>query len=540
MLRTTDSSEQRESNPANRSQPSAPDTTDPSDCACTHGCREELRVLRARCKLAENHAELLEIKCEKERRAISTYRSRLDKWRESSQAIIRDTNRRREEVQRQSFHPEAPPHTHNHRRLRSHPQYPSRVGQVHFGPVKVTRLPTEDSDASQRTETTRQNTLLNQYNSQLPADTNYHAATSNSYSGTGSRSEPHILDADDDDVTPVSDTDASGGNTNYRVMSPSLPSELELRRRQALAESEPEEDSEHSGEQDETLEKLVHRGTNPTESTSPTARALRGHQQTPAGAASSSLGGDDVNRTANKPFANQDQGHTTTKRNQDFSLPSDHSSPPMFDFSDHNDMDHGRRNTNALKSPTVADSESDDERDDFHPPPRPQFVPKAPETHEKEALIVESTPTPQELQGVSSRSHVRQMLAAGAIKDKQFVEDELMVQDLSRHGHRQHNDGWITSTKPKYSRQSIHPRQEDYDFLTEDASGAGPSVRGPIFNETERRKDKRRHMHGSDCACCRRVRIHFLAFAFFYLHNISLHKTDSIYLFSTRLSSSIR
>ncbi|KAF9395845.1 hypothetical protein CPC16_006539 [Podila verticillata] len=482
---TTDSSEQRESNPANRSQPSAPDTTVPSDCACTHGCREELRVLRARCKLAENHVELLKVKCEKERNAISTYRSRLDKWRESSQAIIRDTNRRRKEVQRQSFHPEAPQRRHNHRHLRSHPQYPSRVGQVHFGPVKVTRLPAEDSDASQRTETTRQNTLLNRYNSQLPVDTNYHAATSNSYSGTGSRSEPHVLDADDDadedDVTPVSDTDASGGNTNYRVMSPSLPSELELRRRQVLAESESEEDSEHSDEQGETSEKLVHRGTNPTESTSPIARALRGHQQTPAGATSSSLGGDGVNSTANKPFANQ--GHATTKRNQDLSLPSDHSSPPMFDFTDHNDTDHGRRNTNALKSPTAADSESDDERDDFHPPPRPQFIPKAPETHEEEALIVESTP--QELQGASSRSHVRQMLAAGAIKGKQFVEDELVIQNPSRHDHRQRNDneGWITSTKPKYSRQSIHPRQEDYDFLTENASGAGPSfyqMTGPL------------------------------------------------------------
>lgn len=512
MLRTSDSSEQRESNPAHRSQPSAPDTTDPHDCACTHGCREELRVLRARCKLAENHAELLEDKCEKERHAIATYRSRLDKWRESSQAIIRDTNRRREEVQRQSFHPEATHHMHQHRRHRSHSQHPSRVGQVHFGPVNVTRLPAEDSDASQRTEMTRQNTLLNQYNSQFPVDTNYCAATSNSYSGTGSRSEPHVLDDDDnqDDVAPASDTDTPGDITNTRAMSPSLPSELELRRRQVLAESEPEEDTEHSEDQHETSEMLVHRGTKSTEVTSPTARALRGHQQTPAGAASTSPVGDGGNRRSNKPSANQ--GHAATKRNQDFSLPSDHSSPPMFDFTDHTDADHGGRNTYAPRSPTGAVSESDDESDEFHPPPHPQFVPKSPETPEEEALIVESTP--QELQGASSRSHAHQMLVAEVIKGKQPVKDEVVVQGPSRHGYRQRNDGWITSTKPKYSRQSIHPRQEDYDFLTEDVSGTGLSVQGPIFNETERRKDKRKHMHGSDCACCRRVRIHFSHLSF--------------------------
>ncbi|KAG0032600.1 hypothetical protein BGZ81_010501 [Podila clonocystis] len=379
-------------------------------------------------------------------------------------------------------------------RHRSHQQYPSRAGQVHFGPIKVTRLPAEDSDASQRTKTTRQNTLYNQYNNQFLVDTTYRATTPNSYPGTGSRLEPHVLDDDNDnDVTSVSDSDESlEDNTNSRLMSPSLPSELELRRRQALAVSEPEEDTEINEQTDETQEKPVRRGRTNPESTSPTARILRKHQQTPAGATSSTLGGDGANKTADNETADEPEA---TKRCPDFSLPSDHSSPPMFDFTDHNDTYRGRGNTDVgPNSPTRAfDSNCYESDDDIHPPPRPQFTPKSPaENFEEGSQIVQHAP--QEFQGTSPR----------ALKGKHDAEDEAVMQDpSSKHGHRRRKEEWITSAKPKHSRQSIHPRQEDYEFLTED--NGGPSTnRGPIFNETERRKDKRKHMHASDCACCRR------------------------------------
>lgn len=406
-----------------------------------------------------------------------------------------------EEAARQSFQPDAPQHA-LHRRHRSHQQYPSRAGQVHFGPVKVTRLPTEDSDISQRTETTRQNTFYNQYNNQFPVDTTCHTATSNSYPGTGSRLEPHVLDDDnDDDVTSVSDTDESpDGNTNTRAMSPSLPSELELRRRQALAESEHEEDTERVDEQaDKTPEKLIHRGRTKSESASPTARISQKHQKTLAEeTVGSTSEGDGAKRSTDNPTVNQEPD-AATKRCPNFSLPSDHSSPPMFDFTDRNDTDHGRRST-APRSPISAvDSESYDESDDnFHPPPRPQFTPKAPaENSEEGPQIVEGTR--QELQGTSPRSP----------KGKRPAEDEAEMHDQSsKHGRRRHKEEWITSTKPRQNRQSIHPRQEDYEFLTE--GDGGPSTnRGPVFNETERRKDKRKHMHASDCACCRRVSIPF-------------------------------
>ncbi|KAF9313714.1 hypothetical protein BG003_004897 [Podila horticola] len=383
--------------------------------------------------------------------------------------------------------------------------------QVHFGPVKVTRLPAEDSDASQRTEMTRQNTLYNQYNNQFHVDATYRAATSNSYPGTGSRLEPHVLDDDndhdhdneddnnddnDDNVTPVSDTDESpGGDTKTRAMSPSLPSELELRRRQALAESESEEDIKLIEEQaNEMPEKVVRHGRTNPESTSPTVRTLRKHRQTPAGATGSTLGGDGAHRITDNQTVNHER--ETTKLYPDFSLPSDHSSPPMFDFTDYNDTDHTRRNTNVdPRSPTGAsDSESYDESDDnLHPPPRPQFTPTAPaKNSEKGSLIVEDTP--QELQETKLRS----------LLGKHPAEDGAVTQDQSsKRGHRRRKEEWITSTKPRHSRQSIHPRQEEYEFLTE--GDGGPSAnRGPVFNETERRKDKRKHMHASDCACCRR------------------------------------
>ncbi|KAG0098686.1 hypothetical protein BGZ93_010736 [Podila epicladia] len=431
-----------------------------------------------------------------ERNAIATYRNKLAQWKEASQSIVQGRTRRRmEEAARQSFQPDAPQHA-LHRRHRSHQQYPSRVGQVHFGPVKVTRLPTEDSDTSQRTEATRQNTLYNQYNNQISVDTTYHLATSNSYPGTGSRLEPHVLDDDNNgDVTPVSDADESPeGNSNTRAISPSLPSELELRRRQALAESEHEEDTESVDVQaDEKVEKLVRRGSTKSESASPTAQILRKYQKTPVReTVGSTSGGDGANRTTDNPT--NEELDAAMKRCANYSLPSDHSSPPMFDFTDHNDKDHGRRNTAPRSSISADDFESYDESDDdFHPPPRPQFPPKAPAEHSEEGTqIVEDAP--QQLQGTSPRSP----------KGKRPAEDEAVVHDQSsKLGRRRHKEEWITSAKPRRNRQSIHPRQEDYEFLTEDDGGPSTS-RGPVFNETERRKDKRKHMHASDCACCRR------------------------------------
>ncbi|KAG0338639.1 hypothetical protein BG004_007145 [Podila humilis] len=448
----------------------------PSTCSC--GCQEQMRALKARCEYAENYSAILEVRCEKYKQTNESYKAKWVQWKE---AVVRE-----QQVKRMRGHQHTADSGEMHNTpspLSRHTQRPmSRTGQVHFGPVQVTTLPSDDSDsASQRSETTRQNTFFNRFMDQPPTSfsilVDQPAFANSSSHGKGSQMEPHVLDDDEETVgaeleaklessdkdramSPSlrPDDDSYEDRRNSPILSPTFPSEIELCRRRALSEGLSVLDTDKAGDGD---------GDDGDDKEYVSQQQQQREEQ--------------EYQIAQEQYQQPVSG-SACKRPQDFSLPSDHSSPPMFD------------------------PEEDDAAEKMMPPPPPPRRFGA-------TITVKNTVAVNKIATTTTSEEI-----VGTVRTVGDISTRKSSKQVVNNGNRWHQ------TNTKRGRDTIDARQEELDFLNDgnnavarddviaNADVAAPSERQAnsaypaerVYNFTERRKDKRKQMHGSDCPCCRR------------------------------------
>jgi len=85
--------------------------------------------------------------------------------------------------------------------------------------------------------------------------------------------------------------------------------------------------------------------------------------------------------------------------------------------------------------------------------------------------------------------------------------EALIELDSDEHSHEEvMNTARYQQAQQEHGVSPLSPAQRRLQQQPEPGMAEGAEER--IYNFTERRKDKRRQMHGHDCACCRRVRLH--------------------------------
>ncbi|KAF9428999.1 hypothetical protein BGZ94_000180 [Podila epigama] len=506
--------------------PSPNPVVKPSDCTCESIYQEEAKALRARSEYVENHISLLEVKYERAMQALQKFSQWKDAlFRKQEQRRTRDASAHDRHSHTVSASPfpsplprTVPRHHHSHHQPESRQQTNDmRTTQVRFGLAKVASF-NDDSDTSQkRREETLHNTMLNKgsthrFHLSDIADVDS-ASTHSAYVGKGSQMEPHVLDDDVEGhskeieayhqkfVVDEREEDQDVSNEEAVILSPTFPSELALSRRQGVAAPEWDDDSE--GEE---------AAENPMESKSPSRRVSEARRQRLEGGRTSeqhSVSNLRHGTTDNLPPVHRSytvdvqQTTATTLRYPDFSIPSDHSSPPMFDSNevDDTEQDYGSIVFPPVRAPRLAtthehgpqkatrettqDNDADQPKD-FEAELNPFMT---------TADRPENTPTTRARNSSSGKAATPRNEVQEAVRPIES-EDAASAPD----GPSNAPIGKTIASKSEKRVSLAHARQD----LTVQKSTAEAKPVEHIYNYTERRKDKRKQMHASDCPCCQR------------------------------------
>jgi len=524
--------------------------------ACTCGCQEELRAWKMRSAFAENQIPILEMRCEKQTIILEGYKTKWTQWKEG---ILRAQYERRLKA--------AMPH-HIARLEATSDLQPGSLPQGSLKRTRFATEGMLDS-TQQRNATTQQNTLFNQFSVGLPIRSVSPVGVSSRPGvrfGSGSATEPHILlddnDSDDSDKsvrgqgshvpkTFVVDSDEdvhhSGPEYVSQPKSLTFPSDLALRRRQLLSEEDEDDEEESEAE--------GHVG-----SVSPSKRSLqRRSLKRPVSRVPQEHPPAETNQAAGR--------HRSSRGMQ--SLESDRSSPPMFEYSrphikivertaDETGGDEAAGDMETAGGPSEEDGQAAESRSSV---PRVAVLPSTPApnpptdgarnnestggnavhktTPEKALPRVYVSETPLEFQGITPRKDDGPHSAASGMVAPQPQHDIIPFDDFNEAPIQRplaklpaRGQGQEQGYEQDRARAAID--QEDWPGLEDDEdprlegrgdggdddafmdAGQGTS-RGAqlqpvgtgderIYNFTERRKDKRKQMHGHDCACCQRVR----------------------------------
>ncbi|KAF9195020.1 hypothetical protein BGZ51_005984 [Haplosporangium sp. Z 767] len=480
-------------------------TIKPSTCTC--GCQEELRFWKSRCQYAENQVVIQEMRCERSAIKLDGYKAKWNRYREQ---IIREQYQHRmrmaisaqQQPQQQSLEPG---HVQTHSVEREQP--------------KRTRFGTEDSETSQkRRETTQKNTLYNQFNARRPSRRRSSADSlfNNSRpSGNGSAAQPHMLfenaergsssDEGDHGLTDMrrseehvqelgdKDTPADYGS---QPLSLTFPSDLALRRRQGLSDFEDDDDSQDDGHQPLTMANGKRSSTRSFESVSPTTRASQ-------------------TRSLKRPVytshsAHQQQQLATSPsiENRRQSFASDQSSQPMFTSTDYS---HATTHTRTPKAHAETEAGLKAESAGVTPEQRRVFVPETP--LELQGLTPNKNRSPRnpvDEDGPKTAKRQTKGSITTDVTDDGFSDTQPEPEDADKENkkptRKRGPEALIMSDTTRDEKSAHHERGNinDEQHRGQDGGGASDVPEERVYNFTERRKDKRKQMHGHDCACCRR------------------------------------
>ncbi|KAG0048288.1 hypothetical protein BGZ83_006726 [Gryganskiella cystojenkinii] len=574
--------------PSTITQPRSVLKTSSKASSCTCGCQEELRAWKMRCAFAENQIPILEMRCEKQTTIMEAYKAKWSQWKE---AFLRSQYERRLKAA-------MPPQQYARFRASSSTSDLQQQGSLPHGggeQRKRTRFTNEGSmdGSQQRQETTQKNTLYNQFGAGLPFDTTTPMGSFNRPGvrfRSGSATEPHILfDEDSDDagttMTPIprndsnpthfildSDDEGPGPESASQPKSLTFPSDLALRRRELLSEEDADDD-----------ERNYHHRHHP-ESRSPTVRAAQ-YKSLKRPASRSSLPQPSTRNEANDTTKAVESSRAQNVQ----SLPSDRSSPPMFEYSlptvkivwatsvsttkeqddrsrtagssttagsgntrDQEVATEARSSTVVMSGAQAANPETEgntvrrssiDSRMALGPGQS-----RKPSTPQKSKVYVPETPL--ELQGMTPRrGEDAQSTGNGQAPMQEAIPltdfgnapiqrpvSKISVQAQGQQQQRQRQRQGQRSDRETTAQEEIgaEEHEEEWPGLdnvedvipehlsddraymdVDDAPGTSRAHHQQlqfgqgsgderIYNFTERRKDKRKQMHGHDCACCRK------------------------------------
>ncbi|KAG0267067.1 hypothetical protein BG011_009139 [Mortierella polycephala] len=485
----------------------------PSTCTC--GCQEELRFWKSRCQYAENQVVIQEMRCERSAIKLDGYKAKWNRYREQ---IIREQYQHR---MRMAISAQQQPQQQPQPQQQQQGLDPGHVqmNSMKRERSKRTRFGTEDSETSQkRRETTQKNTLHNQFNARLPSRRRSSADSpfNNSCpSGSGSAAQPQMLFEDvergsssddgdhglagmrrnDEHVQELGDKDTPA-DYGSQQLSLTFPSDLALRRRQGFSDLEDDDDSQDNGHQPLTMADGKRSSTRSFESVSPTTRASQ-------------------TRSLKRPIytshnTNQQQQLATSASidNRRLSFASDQSSQPMFTSTDYlQNAAHAR----TPKAHAEAEIGLKAESAGVTPEQRRVFVPETP--LELQGLTPNKNHSPRnpvdEDGSRTAKGHTKGSITIDVTDDQlsdTLPEPEDADKENKEPTRKRGPEVLVMSDKSSGDKSAHHERDSinDQQHRNQGGGGASDVPEERVYNFTERRKDKRKQMHGQDCACCRR------------------------------------
>ncbi|KAG0377408.1 hypothetical protein BGX24_006150 [Mortierella sp. AD032] len=496
----------------------------PKTTKCKCGCQEEIRAWKTRCKYAESQAMSLELRCEQ---LTLNFDGQKKEWAQWKAHLIQQQYQRRMRAA-MPFNTAQFMSPFESSSLQQ--QYPSQQASlptsIYEGSFKRARFETEGSETSlQRQERTDRNTRYNQITTSFVpggqsvmgahADRRKSSSSIKRATGKGSAEEPHILiDRDDGSSSdgfagpstspkrPRKETtilDTSEGNeapaeNDGLVLSPTFPSDMTLRLRQYQVNTDDDED-DSDGYTSPSNRSNLHREPTAQKSVGTQKSHLR-NPATPTRAQQAQIivAPDSIPSDSHAPSSSNDYA-------------SDRSSPPMFDTADfitqkapsrqvrrHNAVEGiptSRTPVVVAPGPEVKTITSDKHHHQSKPSKAVVNHGGRRNSSSVEPFIVYEDPapvsvvleTPLELQGVRGDNPSTTHIAVSEVIE--IAEDDSVAAEPVDYG--VHGGGGTDVDA------SIGADDGDYDDGGSDKE-----------NFTERRKSKRKLMHGHNCECCRR------------------------------------
>ncbi|KAF9088097.1 hypothetical protein BGX23_007651 [Mortierella sp. AD031] len=533
-----------------------------SNCKC--GCQEEIKAWKTRCKYAESQVTAQELRCERMVVIMEAYKTKWTEWRENTlrqqyqrqmkAAMPPNTSQFTLPFEAASYQQQLQ-------------EEGSLAPSACEGSFKRARFDTGSSETSQqRQEQTERNTLYNQLTTSFvpggQADRRKSASGIGRASGKGSAEEPHILvDKDDGSsseggfvgmetspkrrqtetmVLDSSDGNETPGEYEAPVLSPTFPSDMTLHLRQYRVDSD-DDDDDSDGYSSPTARSTSTTGNKreqpgqPQES--PSARMSRSRNvSTPT---------NQRHQDILVPDSLASEAHTSASFH-DFA--SDRSSPPMFDTADfmtpHSSTRLQAAGKGAHISParqrivqatgagttktmanatTTGNHHSRASKSGAGNGGRRGSGSSEPFTvYEDPVSVSVVLETPLELQGIRGAKPV--VPPKPTFEVIEIAEDDHVVQEpvdggISRGASRgADEDGETGGSDKENDAPVVVVERRDPDGMMEfeeapvapgqrdrsPAKAHDPEERERIYNFTERRKNKRKLMHGHNCECCRR------------------------------------
>ncbi|KAG0226643.1 hypothetical protein BGX31_007225 [Mortierella sp. GBA43] len=514
-----------------------------SSSTCKCGCQEELAIWKSQCAYAENQVTRLEMQCERTSVMMEAYKAKWSHWKES---VVREQYQRR---MRSTVSSEASqyvaPDSPSNQQSRQRPQALNQLPVSTTVDADRTRVSTEESEGSrQRRETTERNTFFNRLNIVYP-DSNHRPSPTSSKNaalqGVGSANEPHVIF--DEKVRRLSLNDGGSESTDHppivhskendatsdselQPMSPTFPSDFALHRRQYSTDDSEDDDAEYG----------LQSGLNASESVSPTIRALGNRNQRRTWATDRS--------TAHTRPSRHSLWTDTVEPNEGLSIRSDRSSPPIFESTDFQPAHSHSSKTKAGMQELMKEANGRSPAAGFRMVP--SRAPNALHATDPQNAIspnqgkVSIPETSRDLQGSttmknnhpfrqgSSRSgssvaaRPRQRASGHEPQPQLPMADIIAVDDDEaqtqepEHLSQSNKENKVPAREPlpeadlhvdEVMDGTSHPENMGPPDQPRNQRSTTTDTHAPdqrIYNFTERNRDKRKQMHGHDCACCRR------------------------------------
>ncbi|KAF9359695.1 hypothetical protein BGX26_011643 [Mortierella sp. AD094] len=512
--------------------------------SCTCGCQEEIKAWKARCDFAENQATLLEMRCEKTNIMMDAYKAKWTQWKET---VVREQYQRRMKaaMSPQSARYMSLSSKQSQSQQQQQQQQPQQHQQEQQGPRKKAystsdnsrrvRLGTEESNSSQKRQ-----------------EDDNESSSNDDTTEELERRKP---------VTYVLDSEENDTSVEYgeQPMSLTFPSDLALHRRgQGLSELE-EDDDEDDG--------LDSRGREETRRFESSSRAQTKRRQYLDDSPTTRISERNQRRTtaiSHRENTHQRQSPYTTDFSKIddenaaamLSIASDRSSPPMFDSEDYVTLYRSaktpvKQGSTAIlpqrSLPHTPKSTSRNIQQDVSAVDGPDqgrvFVPETPLelqgiTPKKENQILTQSPlkpasthlnavqqtsipggdlrnparetTANDMESALHQDTQSQSSGGADESDKENKAPQVQIQVHEIHSN---SDLEVYDKEDSFVEEGIcqersgeinhsNGLQRQGQLRAQQAVADVPEER--IYNFTERRKDKRKQMHGHDCACCRR------------------------------------